>query len=546
MSSSIDFTGNPILAIFKSIPSRFIKSRRHLRSTINSNKTVDRNLHIFSNSVLAVNILLIVYALLSITARNLLSNVPLLDSLPLAFYILPLMIILPKILFDLYRSRSAFLSMLILAVSAIIFGLISNLVRGFVILVVVNIISCVFIFVMGRFRPTQPIRSIGKKGLAWFLLMNVLGLMMPVSVVVMGQTPIAVVEADHSVPLFVEMPLSDFGTGYQAILPNSDLIDKLLAANIGIDIRYPSNDTSKLGALETWMLVLDSNSVPFRLTITSDRDKIETWIEEAGFTDTMVFDVMESQYRNVLQDISNLTATYGMNTSSIPVYFDMTLSEKAWQSMMTHVRSVDLPRFSEYIRNETDAIATLSLMESYESLTLVSEILGFETGFIVDGFAIDDIIDNDSVVARFNGFSTEILQANTLNLEVSCSRTQYSEVMEGDVGEYLSYTYSLSSETDSIRLGVAGNNSGSSILADPVYEDISILVNDIAIASGNGVTQIVISSLPSILSSFGEDGLALLRSEFEKVDEAIVTYTFRIYAFRAVMMAIDSFDFIML
>ncbi len=474
------------------------------------------------------------------------SNVPLLDTLPLAFYILPLMVILPKILLDLYRTRSAFLSILILAISAFIFGLISSLVRGFFVLVLVNIVSCVLIFIMGGFRPSQPIRSIGKKGVAWFLLMNVLGFMMPISVVVMGQTPIATVESNHDVALFVEVPLADFGAGFQDTPPDVDLIESLSAASFGVDLRYPSNDSSKLDELSDWIQMLNSYDIPFRITISSDRNAILSMLDELNDSHISVLDIMVSEFWSVLLDLSNITDTQSINASSLPVFFDMMVSENEWQSMMTPVRNVNLVGFSEYIRNQLDSIKETGLLGNFISLISDAESFGFDYGFLVDGFVIDDLVDGDSTIAQLDCIPTGIIQEYQLKLEVSCSRTQYSDAMQGDVGEYLSYTYSRSAMASAIRLGIAGNNTGILPIENPVYDNLEVLANDIAISSGNGASQIVISSLPSILASFGEDGLSLLRDAFQNIEKAEVTYTFRIYAFRAVMMAIDSFDSIML
>lgn len=546
MSSSNGSDGVSLFQSIKNTIKACIVSRRHLRKRINSHQRMDRALHLFTSVILALNIMLIVYALLSITVRNVISNVPLLDTLPLAFYILPLMVILPKILLDLYRTRSAFLTILILSISAVVFSLISALVRGFIILAIVNIFSCAVIFITGRFRPSQPVRSIGKKGIAWFLIMNVLGLMMPVSVIVMGQYPIATVQADHSVSVFIEMPLADFGAGFQSITPTPSLIEQLRDSNIGIDLRYPSNETSKLSLLETWILALYNSSIPFRLTITSDRDAIESWIEESGSPATSAIPEMVHQYMNVVQDISNLSQTHGIDWTYFPLYYDMTISTSTWESMMAHIRSVDLPSFSQFIRDETMVVDGPSLQAAYDAFANLSELHQSSICFVVDSFVVDDLVDGDSIVAKLDGISADLLQDSLLLLEVDCSRTLYSNAMDGDIGEYLCHSYSRSPETMSIRLGVAGNNTNNVPFEDPVYETLSILANDMAIASGNGVREIVVSSLSSIISTFGEDGVSLLRTAFDSVESSSVTYTFRIYAFRAVMMAIDSFDIIML
>ena len=164
-----------------------VTTRRKMRRRINTVKPVDRLLHLFSSFVLFVNIIFILFAMISLTGRMLLNGVPFIDSIPLAFYNLPLLIFLPKLLLDYYRSRSAALTLVILLIVAVVFGMISALVRGFLILVIVNVAAIVIIIILGRFRPNAPLRSIGRRGIAWILILNSLGLMLPISVSLMGQ-----------------------------------------------------------------------------------------------------------------------------------------------------------------------------------------------------------------------------------------------------------------------------------------------------------------------------------------------------------------------
>jgi len=122
--------------------------------------------------------------------------------------------------------------------------------------------------------------------------------------------------------------------------------------------------------------------------------------------------------------------------------------------------------------------------------------------------------------------------------------------MSGDVGEYLVESYSKSlgvlGSKYSIRIGEVGNVSDIDDRSEIVYESLEILCNDIVLASGNGVDNITIDSLPSLLSSFGSTAVTDLRGLINTVSTASATYTFRIYAYRAVFIAIDSFDFLML
>ena len=97
-----------------------------------------------------------------------------------------------------------------------------------------------------------------------------------------------------------------------------------------------------------------------------------------------------------------------------------------------------------------------------------------------------------------------------------------------------------------MRIGEAGNSTDILGRPDSVYQDLDTLVNDIALAGGNGVKQVTLESLPSFLNAFGNDSLNEFRLAIDEVGLGICTYTFRIYAYRAVFFAIDAFDFIML
>ena len=135
-------------------------------------------------------------------------------------------------------------------------------------------------------------------------------------------------------------------------------------------------------------------------------------------------------------------------------------------------------------------------------------------------------------------------------LEVSCGRSRFSIEMNGDVGEYLVESYSKSigslGSSYSMRIGEAGNVIDIEDRSEVVYETLDILCDDIILATGNGVERLTIDSLPSLLSSFGPTALSDLRELLDNTNTATATYTFRIYAYRAVFIAIDSFDILML
>ncbi len=174
---------------------------------------------------------------------------------------------------------------------------------------------------------------------------------------------------------------------------------------------------------------------------------------------------------------------------------------------------------------------------------------GFSAGIIIESFAIDDLQDNDNVAMRLSGVTMPSLDLWD-TIEVSSGRSRFSIEMDGDVGEYLVESYSKSvgalGPKYSIRIGEVGNVTDIDDQSEIVYENLETLCNDIVLATGNGVANLTIDSLPSLLTSFGATAISDLRDLLDTVSTATATYTFRIYAYRAVFIAIDSFDIIML
>ena len=227
----------------------------------------------------------------------------------------------------------------------------------------------------------------------------------------------------------------------------------------------------------------------------------------------------------------------------------MTLSVPEWQKLMFHTRSLDLIGFAGLMRASIYS-TDVSVIEQETSLLLQDvENAGISPGIVIESFVIDDLQDGDNVAMRLCGVSLSSFSSWDL-IEVSTSRSRFSLEMNGDVGEYLVESYSESigrlGSRYSMRIGEAGNTTDIDGRSEIVYESLEILGNDIALATGNGVLRLTIESLPSLLSSFGSDAISNLHDLVETEIIASATYTFRIYAYRAVFIAIDSFDFIML
>ena len=525
---------------------RFIHERGKIRKRINSNLRVDRFLHKYITVILAVNMVLILYAMLSVTVRMSLSGVGILDSMPIALYILPLMIFLPLMIKSYYQSRTAAWNFFILIVASVFFSMLSLLVRGFVIFVVFNIIAVASIFILGRFRPQGSLRSAGKKSIAYLILMNLLGLTFPISVVVMGQVPITQVSNNSSANIMLSVPLADFEFPYSNITPTSGVISSLTTNQFGVNLRVLENNAASWQKLNDWLTALNTSAVPYTITLSADRASI-VGTEPATLGSTSILQQVFQSHRDALsQLVVNME-----NISSSPQYvlFDMQLSTPEWQELMRYTRSLDLIGFTGLMRASIFSTDISSIDQESALLAQQADTAGFSSGIICESFVIDDLQDNDNVAMRLSGVSLSSLDLWDI-IEVSSERSRFSLEMNGDVGEYLVDSYSKSvgvlGSPYAMRIGEAGNVTDIQGRSENVYETLETLCQDIILATGNGVHNLTIDSLPSLISSFGPNALLELRELLDTVDTATATYTFRIYAYRAVFIAIDSFDILFL
>ena len=524
---------------------RFILERGKLRKHINSNQKVDRYLHLYITAVLVVNMVLILYAMLSVTVRMTLSGVGLIDSMPIALYILPLMIFLPLMIRAFYYSRTAAWNFFFLIIATVFFSMLSLLVRGFIICVIFNIVAAISIFILGRFRPQGTLRAAGKKSIAYIILMNMLGLTFPVSIVIMGQIPIAQVTNNSTAAISLSVPLADFEFPYSHIDPNV-VIGNLSENQFGVNLRVLEDDANSWLRLNDWLTALNSTAISYSITLTADRASMVGTAPKIIGSTAVIQEVYQS-HRSALSELSSVLE----NTTNLPehVLFDMTLSGPEWQKLMFHTRSLDLIGFAGLMRASIYSI-NISVIEQETSLLLQEAgNVGISPGIFFESFVIDDMQDGDNVAMRLCGVSLSLLSSWDA-IEVSASRSRFSLEMNGDVGEYLAESYSKSigilGPKYSMRIGEVGNVSDIEGRTEIVYESLEVLGNDLAIITGNGVGQLTIDSLSSLISSFGPNALSNLRELLDSVIVAPVTYTFRIYAYRAVFIAIDSFDFIML
>jgi hypothetical protein len=525
---------------------RFIEERGKLRRKINSNEKADRYLHLYITVILAINMVLILYAMLSVTVRMSLSGVGIIDSMPIALYILPLMIFLPLMIKAFYESRTAAWNFFFLVVASVFFSMLSLLIHGFVICVLFNLIAVASIFILGRFRPKGSLKAAGKKSIAYIILLNMLGLTFPISIVVMGQVPIAQISGNPGASLMLTVPLADFEFPYANITPSASILSNLSTNQFGINLRVLEEDSTSWERLNDWLMALNDSTIPYSITLSADRAEIVGPEPDILGSTTLIEQVYQSHttaLAHVISDLENITS------SPQHVIFDLTLSLPEWQQLMLRTRSLDLIGFTGLMRSSIYSIDIQSTQALASSLIQQTRDAGLSPGVLVESFVVDDMQDNDNVAMRLCGVSLSSLGDWDI-VEVSCSRSRFSLEMNGDVGEYLVESYSKSigilGNTYSMRIGEVGNVTDIEGRSEFVYDTLEVISDDINLATGNGVNNLTIDSLPSLLTSFGPSSLSDLRNLLNTMNIAYATYTFRIYAYRAVFIAIDSFDFIML
>jgi len=527
--------------------SQLLEARRKVRRRINSVPKYDLLLHRFITVVLIINMILILYALISVTLGMTLSGVGFIDSLPLALYILPMMVILPLMIRAYYCGRTAAWNFVFLTICTVFFSMLSLLVHGFIICLVFNLIAVVLLFFMGRFRPKGKLREAGKKVIAYFLLVNLLGLSFPISIVVMGQTPIASVPVDGPSQIQLSVPLADFDFPYQNVDPTPQLLSDLLTNDFYLDFRVLENDSSSWSRLRTWLLALNETDISYSITLTADRGSLAGENPQTLATTELIENIYES-HRTALWHLVDVELDDVTNTPHF-ILFDMTLSKQEWQELMKRTRSLDLVGFGGLMRTSIFSVDKDRIEAASLRLYSEADSADIQSGLLFETFVVDDLLDGDSNAMKLCGVTPSLLQRWSYK-SVSCSRSKFSFEMNGDVGEYLVHSYSSTVDGFTLpwilRIGEVGNSTDVLGRTDDVYEDLDVLVNDIALSLGNGVRRITIDSLPSLLNAFGNNSLSTLRTAIDEVEHGVATYTFRIYAFRAVFLAIDAFDLIML
>lgn len=514
-----------------------------MKSDVETNESVDRIVHLYVTLVLVLNIALILYTMSAITIRMALAGLDIIDSLPIALYVIPLLVILPMLLLAFYRERTGLFNFVMIVVTSIFFGLPSPLVHGFVLIIICNVIGAALILIIGQFKFKGDLKNVGKKGIAWFIILNLVGTMFPISVAMMGQSPIVTVNAESAASIYLDVPLTEFEDAVLPIQPEAQLISDISSNDFGLSLRILESHNESWYLMIDWLEQLNTTSIPYDLTFVFDRDAIAQLNPNSLGTTSLFQEIFESHSES-LTNITNHLISENIVNRPTCVYFDMTQSETEWSLLMSQIRNVDLVGFSQIIRSSIDVINSTFIFEQTDSIVTQGMNSNLAIGAIIESFVLDDLQDYDTVSMKSSGVTIESLELWDA-IKVDASRSRFSNEMEGDVGEYLIHSYSRSISNMGQTWGMNIGRIGTPIENGFYYSTLDLLVSDLTISAGNGVENITVKSLPSLLSTFGSSGLSDFRAVIDSHAPAEVTYTFRIYAFRAVFIAIDIFDLIM-
>ncbi|MCF2137969.1 MAG: hypothetical protein K9W43_12115 [Candidatus Thorarchaeota archaeon] len=505
-----------------------------LRESVTEREGMTKILVRYVLLMLVVNTLLIFYTVLTLIGRMTSGGMPLLDSLPLLLYILPLIVILFSILRGYYLTHVGLGAIFILLITGLVFGLVSILVRGFIALAILDIAAVIIIPLVGTIRAKTSWRDAGRKGIAWIIILNVLGAGFPAAVYVMGQSPIASVDATAPAHIGIDIPLLSNNT------PTNKTIQMLESAGVEANLHLFDYLPQSWESLTDWLSNMSGHNTQVSITISPDRENVASSIALgsnalfASIYNTMSADI--DRIRNVVDNIST-------GISKITIMFDLRLSSTEWNTLMTNTRTLNIMNFAALIRATVDSTDHTAIQQGLTSLLSNAQESGFDTGVVIDTIAFDDYLDGDGTLMLACGMTPNLIN-NVSRIEVDASRTKFSNAMLGDVGEYLVFSYartmgSLADDKWSLRLGTVDpsvNSTG--------YRSIEGIGSDMALAGGCGVQRVTIESLQGLIA-LGDDALSDLTGLVDVSQFVPVTYTFRIYAFRAVTLAIDSFDGIM-
>jgi hypothetical protein len=491
--------------------------------------------------ILLVDTILIGYVLVSVIFRLQIAGLTLIDSLPIAMYVLPLFVFLSLIIRGHYREISKIPSVAVLLIAGVIFALISPLGIGFLVVSTVNFISSCWLIVTSTVTVEIDRSSVNRKTIAYLLLLNLIGLLFPASVYLMGRIPITTVSYSGNGMVYFELDINEAIYNGGNLNNGSILIQDLKDTRFGLEFVIRHRNNISWDSLSSALENVTSNGIAYSITLDANRSDLVVGNPSVLGTNEVIAGLYQ-RYSSMLFDLVETLNSSHIESKPNYVLFDMTLSPEERALFMNEVRQIDLYGFSNLVSSTITAMNQTSIERYGTELRVHCEEYELSPGLIVNSFVLDDAVDGDSSIMLACGVTRSVFDGFPSN-QIDCLRSSFSTYMEGDVGEYLCYAFSSlqGSPITRLRLGEIMPSPSSNQEQIDSYNEIGTLADDIAISLGNGAQSVTVVSLPQGLSLFGSEFLTNLKAILESISEVPITYTFRIYALRAVLQAVDAF-----
>ncbi|MEM4736075.1 MAG: hypothetical protein QXS20_10215 [Candidatus Thorarchaeota archaeon] len=496
--------------------------------------------------VLLLDLFIVLFVLAVMVIRQSSAGLGMLDSIPLALYVLPLTIIIPSLSRACYRLQNGLLFILIMLLASVVLLTVSVLVRLLLLVSLLNVISAILVSLVAELKPRGSLRSVGRRGLVWLVILNLVGLMFPASVYLMGQNPITTVRGGPPAHISLEVPLAPFSPQTVPVPPDAQLVNGIEDGDFGVTLWVLAQSDESMALLRGWIASLRSTEVPVVIVISADREAHLSPVPDTlGSTETTI--LILSEIGEAIGDVVTILSEEGMPADRLSILLDLTLSDSEFEVLMSRVRSIDLFGFASLFRASLERVDLTMVAPVLDSVVEEARSAGLRIGARVEGYVIDDALDSDALFMLTCGLDLNMLSRLDL-VELDCQRYRYSMHMAGDVGEYLVHSYSRTAAISplgvpwTLRLGVVDTDA----YDDCCLYSLASLVSDIVIAGANGVQRVTVSSLDGLTAGPGVDGVTMLRAALNAAGPQDITYTFRIYAFRSILMALDTLDPVML
>ncbi len=528
------------------------RARALLTDALLRRQRLSRMSHGLTVCTLVSDAVVVLTTLLVLVLRSADAGLGVIDSLPVGLYVLPLMVLLPLVILAYHRTRTVIAPLFVFVPVVVVLGPMSMLVHSFVILMALNLFSLGWVVLVGRLPTTGSIRGgINRRSIAILVVLNLIGLAFPVTTYAMGQLPIHVVSPVGTPEVYLTVDTRSSSLWNTVPLsPNASLVSQIETSGLGLEIVVDMAEPMSRLMLEQWLGLMNTTHIRYIITIDSNRSQSVSH-DPVSLGTTSMLQSLFDRHAEGLRGLSAIMNRTGVNRTLGAVQYDLRLSEQEWSLLMERMRLLDVGGVASLFRSTIESIDSTAIEARLIQLVEETHAIGLRCDVLVDALVLDDWLDSDCLFMSACGVTPQALDVVD-GVSLACSRTSYSAHMLGDVGEYLVYSYAQSAARAiargldcSLRIGVAGDLTGHDGRHTDVYSDIAVLASDVGIISGCGVERVTIESLNSLMTVLGRQAVDTLKTAISAIGPQMINYTFRIYALRAVLMAIDMYDVIM-